>query len=171
LCLLRGPSKVLQVSPTGRNGHHCCWRESAARSGRSRGLASHVWRVWIHPCSMCEPQKRAPGSSWCRRVPERGSWDGRQPVTVVIRFTTSQDATIFGSSADYVKSCLASNVLTVITVVKMGLPRCDTGRCWVGVRPILENSTACQKSMPSLISVLFGVAFGLFWVLPGFSLV
>jgi len=38
----------------------------------------------------------------------------------------------------------------------VGLPRCDAVRCWVGVRPILENSTACQKSMPSLISVCFG---------------
>ena len=36
------------------------------------------------------------------------------------------------------------------------LPRFDAGRCRGGVRPILENSTACQKSMPSLISVCFG---------------
>ena len=39
----------------------------------------------------------------------------------------------------------------------------------MGVRVILENSTACQKSMPSLIS-LCGVAFGLSHV-SGFSLV
>jgi len=24
-------------------------------------LAAHVSQVWIHPCSMCQPQKRAPG--------------------------------------------------------------------------------------------------------------
>src|SRR5665811_1375700 len=40
------------------------------------------------------------------------------------------------------------------------LPRCAAGRWRVGVRAILENSTACQKSMPSLISFLW-VAFGL----------
>jgi hypothetical protein len=40
------------------------------------------------------------------------------------------------------------------------LPRCVVVSLRVGVRPILENSTACQKSMPSLISVCF-VAFGL----------
>ena len=32
-----GP-KVQQVSPTGRNGHHCSRRASAGRRGRSRGL-------------------------------------------------------------------------------------------------------------------------------------
>jgi hypothetical protein len=40
----------------------------------------------------------------------------------------------------------------------------------VGVRPILENSTACQKSMPSLISVFLGWLSGCFDG-PGFSLV
>ena len=49
------------------------------------------------------------------------------------------------------------------------LPRCDAVGCCVGVRPILENSTACQKSMPSLISVCL-VAFGLLGG-SGFSLV
>ena len=49
------------------------------------------------------------------------------------------------------------------------LPRCVVVWLCVGVRAILENSTACQKSMPSLIS-LCGVAFGLSHV-SGFSLV
>src|SRR5664280_3726137 len=49
------------------------------------------------------------------------------------------------------------------------LPRCDAVWFCVGVRPILENSTACQKSMPSLISVCL-VACGLLGG-AGFSLV
>ena len=40
------------------------------------------------------------------------------------------------------------------------LPRCVPLVVCVGVRAILENSTACQKSMPSLISFLWGG----FWV-------
>ncbi len=40
------------------------------------------------------------------------------------------------------------------------LPRCAAGMWCVGVRAILENSTACQKSMPSFASVCI-VAFGL----------
>jgi hypothetical protein len=71
-------------------------------------------------------------------------------------------ALIFGSEADYVNGRLASKFKQ--------LPRCDTGKCCVGVRPILENSTACQKSMPSLISVLFGGLSGLLGG-SGFSLV
>jgi hypothetical protein len=40
------------------------------------------------------------------------------------------------------------------------LPRCALLWWWcVGVRAILENSTACQKSMPSLISVCGGGLF------------
>jgi hypothetical protein len=34
----------------------------------------------------------------------------------------------------------------------------------VGVRAILENSTACQKSMPSLISVCFGGLWVAGWI-------
>jgi hypothetical protein len=42
----------------------------------------------------------------------------------------------------------------------------------VGVRAILENSTACQKSMPSFVSFLWGgsVFWGCFMI-SGFSLV
>jgi hypothetical protein len=48
------------------------------------------------------------------------------------------------------------------------LPRCALLWWWcVGVRAILENSTACQKSMPSLISVCLGWPSGCF-VLAGF---
>jgi hypothetical protein len=39
------------------------------------------------------------------------------------------------------------------------LPRCVPLVVCVGVRAILENSTACQKSMPSLISVCGGGPF------------
>ena len=44
------------------------------------------------------------------------------------------------------------------------LPRCAAGRWRVGVRAILENSTACQKSMPSLISFLWGGFWVVSWV-------
>ena len=47
------------------------------------------------------------------------------------------------------------------------LPRCVPLVVRVGVRAILENSTACQKSMPSLISVCLGWLSGCF-VLAGF---
>jgi hypothetical protein len=44
---------------------------------------------------------------------------------------------------------------------------CPDVRPWwwcVGVRAILENSTACQKSMPSLISVCFGGLWVAGWI-------
>jgi hypothetical protein len=58
------------------------------------------------------------------------------------------DAPIHRVSADYAIGCLAGKF--------EWLPRCAA--CWwcVGVRPILENSTACQKSMPSLTSFYGG---------------
>ena len=70
----------------------------------------------------------------------------------------SHGAPIFGSESDHVNGRMASKRLTSSRMTNkfVWLPRCDAVRCRVGVRPILENSTACQKSMPSLISVCIG---------------
>ena len=84
-------SKVHQVSPTGRNGHHCFRCVGTARSGRSHGMTAHMSEVWNHPCDMCQPQKRTPGFR-CRQIPARGLWDGLRPVTVDTRHGSARGA-------------------------------------------------------------------------------
>jgi hypothetical protein len=59
---------------------------------------------------------------------------------VPARASQTQDPRI---GADYANGALAGKFER--------LPRCAAGKWCVGVRAILENSTACQKSMPSLM--------------------
>ncbi len=151
----RPPSTVLDVSPTGRNGHHRGERKFA----RSRPVPGQTPpnSTWETRTFRSTPRVVRSGSRGCYSgrptesnrsagAPPRPSRAMRKQVERLLQWDTSRRAKRARSTAssrkrkDLTPKSDASNL--------EGLPRRQTEKSVNGARPNLENSTACQKSMP-----------------------
>ena len=129
------PSTVLDVSPTGRNGHHRGDRQEPSRS-------RPVPRADAHRTASCSWRARASPQGIARRT---GSSETGPAETCYSGTPRGEPSALdpplpTGSAQDLTPKSEASNF--------EGLPRTPAERPVDGARPNLENSTACQKSMP-----------------------
>ena len=139
ICVLRGTSSnVLDVSPRGRNGRQADGSSTQPQAGRSHELIPLPER---EP----EPPRRPRRPSWSRR-PRVLEWAPRRDPSAIQSGRQRADHGFDAQARTRVSlnSCLTARESDTDTS-----PDDELDERGVGARPNLENSTACQKSMPS----------------------
>ena len=164
----RAPSNVLDVSPTGRNGHHRGEREFArSRPVPGQTPPNSTWETRTLRSARKGGQRRAerllqwalhrkasgsPEGIWAAR---KGCWTPASEFLETLSFWNTVGLLQWNTSrrAKRAQSTASSRKRKDLTPKSEasnfeGLPRTPVERPADGARPNLENSTACQKSMP-----------------------